>query len=136
MSDLSKNTLMSLRDFIGDALSDPDVTPQEIARAILDELTDLVEYHSEARSKAKETLSLFSKTDDISDAWDYFVKDEAVERVQDELTFGGYDFNLNSDYIKFDNQKDDFTFLGGAPSNDTINFTNYVNKKNKKDWNK
>ena len=99
MSDLSRNTLMSLRDFIGDALSDPDVTPQEIAQAILDELTDLVEYHSQARSKAKETLSLFSRNDDVSDAWEYFVKDDAVESAQDEITFGEYGFKLNSNYL-------------------------------------
>ena len=128
MTKLSKETLLSLRDYIGDALSDPDVTPQEIAQAILDELNDLVEYHSAAHSKAKETLSLFSKTDDISDAWEYFVKDDAIETAQDLLTYGEYGFALNSDYLDQAAQPVDWN-----DSKDIVDFGDYIgNKKNKK----
>lgn len=130
MSDLSKNTLLSLRDFIGDALSDPEVTPQEIARAIIDELTELVDYHSEARSKAKETLSLLGNTDDLSDAWEYFVKDEAEETSQDLLTYGEYGFALNSDYLTQAAQpvENPWDNVG----KDVVDFGDYSNKKGKK----
>jgi hypothetical protein len=136
MSELSKQTLLSLRDFIGDALSDPEVTPREIAQAIIDELTELVEYHATAHSKAKEALSLLDRNDDVSDAWDYFVKDEAVETAQDNLLFGDYNFNLSSDYLNDIQaaQPVDIDNMWGSSSKDTIDFTNYL--KDKKNRNK
>ena len=92
MSDLSKQTLLSLRDFIGDALSDPDVTPQEIATAIIDELTELVDYHTAARSKAKEALSLFDKSDSVSDQW--------KEVADDVISFGEITNNPYIDWLQ------------------------------------
>jgi hypothetical protein len=140
MSELSKQTLLSLRDFIGDALSDPDVTAREIAQAIIDELTELVEYHSTAHSKAKEALSLLDRNDDVSDAWDYFVKDDAVESSQDLITFGDYEnnynFKLSSDYLTQAGQPVDTDNLWGSVSKDTVDFTNYMNRKNRKNKDK
>jgi len=118
MSDISKQTLLSLRDFIGDALSDPDVTPQEIAQAIIDELTELVEYHSTAHSKAKETLSLFDRGDDITDRWR-------------EVSKPRYD----NPYLDWLNANNGDHFLGGM-SDDTISFDYYSNKKGRKNKDK
>ena len=92
MSELSKQTLLSLRDFIGDALSDPDVTPQEIASAIVDELTELVDYHTASRSKAKEALSLFDRSDSVSDQW--------REVSDDVISFGDTSNNPYLDWLQ------------------------------------
>lgn len=132
MSDLSKQTLLSLRDFIGDALSDPEVTPQEIAKAIIDELTELTDYHANAHSKAKETLALFSKTDDISDAWTYFVKDTVGDDwtwEDDTITSAELEhpFKLSSDYLNI-NAADTVDL---NETKDVLDFKNYKNKKNK-----
>ena len=115
MSELSKQTLLSLRDFIGDALSDPDVTPQEISRAIIDELTELVDYHTASRSKAKEALSLFDRS---NDRW------REVSKPQYE-----------NPYLDWLNANQTDHILRGL-DDDNISFDYYSNKKGRKNKDK
>lgn len=135
MTKISKQTLLSLRDFISDALSDPDISPDDIATAIRDELTDLIDYHRTAQIQAEKTLDLLSldkETKEFNDdfnAWlkepyfqdekinrdfDNWFKDDVIEKIQDDLTYGNYEFKLNSDYM-----------------NGPIDFNKFKNKKNK-----
>ena len=106
MSKISKATLMSLRDFISDALSDPEITPYEIATAIRDELKDLIVYHRMAMAQAEQTLNLLNdRNAKQDDRYNFarFRNVDTIEKIQDDLTFGKYDFKLGSDYL--DNDK-------------------------------
>lgn len=99
---------MSLRDFISDALSDPDITPIEIATAIRDELRELVEYHRISMAQAEQALDLLSNdTSDEVNVYDFarWKKLGLTEDIQDDITFGdyGFKFKLNSTYLKDDN---------------------------------
>jgi hypothetical protein len=103
MSKISKQTLMSLRDFISDALSDPEITPIEIATAIRDELRELIEYHRLSMAQAEQTLDLLSNdTAEEGNVYDFarWRKLDLLEETQDNITFGDYGFKLNSDYLK------------------------------------
>ena len=116
--------LESLRDFIGDALSEPDINPTDIVHAIRDELSSLLEYHKVSAEKAENTLKLFAapevdpSLDSLIDDWTKFAVDHEVESAQDNITFGDYDksFNLNSPFL-------------GSYSDDVIDFD--IFKKNK-----
>ena len=125
MNELSRATLQSLRDFIGDALSNPDITPSEIATAIRDELNELIEYHSVAKAQAEKTLSLLG---------------EQASPLSDFVFLGGessndtVSFELNSDYLNQAAQPVDFDNIAGW-GKDVIDFTNLTDKKkNRKDW--
>ena len=123
MSDISKHTLQSLRDFIGDALADPDITPTEIAVAIRDELKELIEYHSVSKLQAEKTLSLLDNNN-VDLSFTKFVTDDTYENFQDGLTFGGYTDNVKGDF------KLDSPYINNNPQwgDDIIDFGNYKNK--------
>ena len=127
MSEISKDTLRSLRDFIGDALSDPEITPSEIASAIRDELNDLIEYHQVARAQAEKTLSLLDGQTESSSSFNDFVF-LGGESSNDTISF-----ELNSDYLNQAAQPIDYdNFSWGK---DVIDFGEIVDKKkNRKDW--
>jgi len=122
MSEISKDTLRSLRDFIGDALADPEITPSEIAAAIRDELNDLIEYHQVARAQAEKTLSLLDGQTESSSDFANFAGLGSDDKIK---------FDLNSPYLN--NQKDTIDFSSWGE--DVIDFTDITNKKkNRKDW--
>ena len=126
MREPDHRVLESLRDFIGDALSEPDINPTDIVHAIRDELSSLLDYHRVSADKAETTLSLFSahqpdpSVDALIDDWTKFAVDHEVESAQDNITFGDYDksFNLNSPYL-------------GSYSDDVIDFDIFKKNKNK-----
>lgn len=76
----SEYTLQSIKDFIGDALSNEEITPQELVDAIRGELQELGDYHRVAGAKAQKALNLFESVDfsrapgltpgDWADPWD------------------------------------------------------------------
>ena len=123
--------LESLRDFIGDALSEPDINPTDIVHAIRDELSSLLDYHRVSADKAEKTLSLFSVSasdpslDSLIDDWTKFASDLETENAQDRLTFGDYDF--------YDTKSSDFRlnspYLGG--DDDVIDFDVFKRNNNK-----
>lgn len=125
----NKEILASLRDFIGDALAESDITPSDILEAIRDELKDLVDYHKIQGAKGQKLLDLLQTPDDVLDFSKRFQKQIAmdeVEDIEDNLTFGGYDFNLSSDYI-VDNvyrpqAAQDVPWMKGGFGQDTISF--------------
>ena len=117
MSEISKDTLRALRDFIGDALADPGITPSEIAAAIRDELNELIQYHQVARAQAEKTLSLLDG------------KSESSSSFNDFVFLGGAPSN---DTISFDLNSD---YLSSGWGNDVIDFNDLKDKKkNRKDW--
>lgn len=59
----SEYTLQSIKDFIGDALSNEEITPQELVDAIRGELQELGDYHRVAGAKAQKALNLFESVD-------------------------------------------------------------------------
>jgi len=132
--------LESLRDFIGDALSEPDINPTDIVHAIRDELSSLLDYHRVSADKAEKTLSLFSEAesdpslDSLIDDWTKFAVDHETESAQDRLTFGDYDycddssFKLDSSYLKPYVSGDDILRWKGN-DDDVIDFD--VFKKNR-----
>ena len=107
MREPDHRVLESLRDFIGDALSEPDINPTDIVHAIRDELSSLLDYHKVSAEKAENTLKLFAapevdpSVDALIDDWTKFAVDHETESAQDNITFGNYDksFNLNSPYL-------------------------------------
>ena len=126
MREPDHRVLESLRDFIGDALSEPDINPTDIVHAIRDELSSLLDYHRVSADKAETTLSLFSahqpdpSVDALIDDWTKFAVDHEVESAQDNITFGDYNnFKLSSDY------------LNPYSSDDVIDFDIFKNNKNK-----
>jgi len=128
MSELSKQTLESLKDFIGDALADPEITPTEIAMAIRDSLTDLIEYHQVARAQAEKTLSLLDGQTESSSSFNDFVFLGGASS-SDTISF-----DLNSEYLNQAAQPVDYENLGNW-GKDVIDFNDLTDKKkNRKDW--
>ena len=64
----SDYTLQSIKDFIGDALSNEQITPQQIVDAIRGELEELSDYHRVAGAKAQQALNLFDSSVDFGRA--------------------------------------------------------------------
>ena len=124
----TRQVLESLRDFIGDALSDDDITPQNIVEAIKDEITELLNYHQVAAGKAQKVLNLLGidedkEAEELSNEWNRFRKMDSYEDAQDIITFG----SNQSDYFKLDS--DFLNRLNDTKWNDdTIDFTDYKNK--------
>lgn len=124
----TRQILESLRDFIGDALSDDDLSPQNIVEAIRDELTDLLNYHQVAAGKAQKVLNLLGVDEDkaaeqLSNEWNRFRKMDSYEDAQDIITFGSDQtdyFKLDSDFL---NKLNDTKW-----NDDTIDFKDYKNK--------
>ena len=121
--------LESLRDFIGDALSEPDINPTDIVHAIRDELSSLLEYHKVSADKAETTLKLFGapevdpSLDSLINDWTKFAVDHETEKAQDQITFGDYDFCDTKDTFKLNSP-----YLSSY-SDDVIDFD--IFKKNK-----
>lgn len=138
----NQEILASLRDFIGDALAEQDITPSDILEAIQDELKELIDYHKIQGGKASKLLGMVQTPEDVvsfSDRFREIISKDQVEDDQDHITFGGYDFNLSSDYIT-DNvyrpqaaQEMPWQWIGGI-GNDTISFNIDDKNMNKKKW--
>ena len=71
MTTPSERLLLSLRDFIGDALSEPDITPLDIIEAIRDELKELQDYHKVQNGKIQKLLGMIQVEDDIPNFQSY-----------------------------------------------------------------
>lgn len=103
MFENNRAVLSSLRDFIGDALSESDISPSDIIDAIQDELRELIDYHKIQGAKAQKVLDMIKTPDDVitfSDRFHEIINNkDVVDDVQDSITFGNYDFSLGSDYL-------------------------------------
>jgi hypothetical protein len=67
----SDDILLSFRDFIGDALSDPDITATDIIDAIRDELLELQDFHKIQGAKVSNLLNSLNAPEDVQDFADY-----------------------------------------------------------------
>ena len=129
--------LESLRDFIGDALSEPDINPTDIVHAIRDELSSLLDYHKVSAEKAENTLKLFAapevdpSLDSLIDDWTKFAVDHETESAQDIITFGEYEdnykFKLDSEFLNKAAEPYDWKY----GSDDVIDFDIFKKNKNK-----
>lgn len=130
----NKEILASLRDFIGDALSQPEISPTDILEAIQDELKELIDYHKIQGAKGQKLLDMLQTPEDVLDFSKRFQRKVAEDKVEDEidkLTFGGYDFNLSSDYL-YPPAASDVPYIFGGEGTDTISFNLDAGKKKNK----
>tara|TARA_R110002050_G_scaffold157264_3_gene285763 strand:- start:2899 stop:3306 length:408 start_codon:yes stop_codon:yes gene_type:complete len=130
MTEGTDYTLQQLQDFIGDALSDENITPSQLVEAIETEIRDLLDYHQVAAGKARKVLDLLGNgtstenvfnferyrpidvIDDIScaqggvnipDAFDLFGGYANDTISFDDKFSNKYNFKLNSKFINKDN---------------------------------
>ena len=74
MTTPAQRLLLSLRDFIGDALAEPDITPADIIGAIRDELNELQDYHKIQGGKIDKMLAMLNEPEDVIDFSNYLSK--------------------------------------------------------------
>ena len=72
----AQRLLLSLRDFIGDALAEPDITPSDIVEAIRDELLELQDYHKIQSGKIDQLLNLIRTSVGLSNFNSYLKTNE------------------------------------------------------------
>lgn len=75
----SDDLLLSLRDFIGDALSDPEISATDIIDAIRDELLELQDFHKIQGAKVSNLLNLLNAPEDVQDFADYLSNEKIDE---------------------------------------------------------
>ena len=86
MTTPSERLLLSLRDFIGDALSETDISAQDIVTAIRDELTELQDYHRIQNGKIEQLLDMIEETDDLPEFHNYLSNSKLDEiDIADDL---------------------------------------------------
>ena len=76
----SERLLLSLRDFIGDALAEPDISPSDIIDSIRDELKELQDYHKVQGGKIEKLLGMLQVPDDVIDFSNY-LSNEKIDEI-------------------------------------------------------
>jgi len=107
MTTPAQRLLLSLRDFIGDALSEPDITPADIIEAIRDELKELQDYHKVQGVKINKMLAMLNEPEDVIDFNDYLTNNLDQFEIAEDLDRAINYYKGNSpDVIKFDEKND------------------------------
>ena len=75
----SERLLLSLRDFIADALAEPDISPTDIVDAIRDELKELQDYHKVQGGKIEKLLGMLNSSSPLSDFSEYLSNEKIDE---------------------------------------------------------
>ena len=93
MSEGTDYTLQQLRDFIGDALTDENITPSQLVEAIETEIRDLLDYHQVSAARAQKVLNLLKQGTSTENVYsfDRWKKYDFEDDAQDQITFGNYD---------------------------------------------
>lgn len=115
MTEGTDYTLQQLQDYIGDALSDENITPSQLVEAIETEIRDLLDYHQVAAGKARKVLDLLGNGTSPENVFNF----ERYRRVEGS---DGSDNNLGV------NIPDAFDLFGGY-ADDTISFDNKFSNK-------
>lgn len=151
MTEGTDYTLQQLRDYIGDALGDDNITPSQLVEAIETEIRDLLDYHQVAAGKARKVLDMLGNGTSSDNVFD-FERFRAVET--DDTPYSGLGVNIpdafdlfaggGDDVIKFDdvyraraahefNFNVDDTISFDDPTKNKYNFklhSKFINKDN------
>ena len=118
--------LGNLKDWLGDALCDDEISPEDIGKTIRGEIEELVTYHRDAMLKAERLLTLLQgdTSESLSDlGFSDYMSLSAVEHLEDQNsydTINTWNFDLSSSYLD-----DVIKFT------DNIDFDSFDNNKNK-----
>jgi hypothetical protein len=92
-TDYTDYTLQQLRDYIGDALGNENITPSQLVEAIETEIRDLLDYHQVSAGKAQKVLGLLKQgtSPDNVYSFDRWKQYDYEDELQDVITFGKYE---------------------------------------------